>query len=89
MVDDSKNSRRISIATQSNIKSSKNVIGHTLHIHLFMFFPSEYFNNWGHITPTAGSLVMSNTFFVSPGYHLLALSHWSRSPHTPAPIGPF
>ena len=42
----------------------------------FMLFPAKSVDHWGHITPMLVVLVMLNTFFVRPGYHLLAFSYW-------------
>ena len=39
-------------------------------------------------TITYPMLVMSNAFFVSLDYHLLAFSYWQTSALTHAPIGP-
>ena len=42
----------------------------------FMLFPAKSVDHWGHIMPMLVVLVMFNTFFVRPGYHLLACSYW-------------
>ena len=42
----------------------------------FMLFPAKSVDHWGHITPMLVVSVMFNTFFVRPGYHLLACSYW-------------
>ena len=71
MVELSRNSRSIFVGRHYDaIKLDIEEVGD------FMLFPAKSVDYLGHIIPMLVVLVMFNTFFVRPGYHLLAFSYW-------------
>ena len=71
MVELSRNSRSIFVGR--NYGAIKLDIGEVSGL---MLFPAKSVDHWGHIIPMLVVLVMFNTFFVRPGYYLLAFSYW-------------